>query len=72
VKLLEDDTEVSKHVGVGIIYRENIVIYICGLVGCITNSWLQHVAAEMSHRQLKRMSECTRKNYCTISRLSLN
>jgi phosphorylcholine metabolism protein LicD len=32
LKLCEDDTEVSKHVGVNII-RENIVIDVCALVG---------------------------------------
>jgi len=32
-QLPEDDTEVSKHVGVNIIQRENIVIHICALVG---------------------------------------
>ena len=37
LKLPEDDTEVSKHVGVNIVYRGNIVIYICTLVGCNTN-----------------------------------
>ena len=34
LKLPEDDTDVSKHVGVTIIFKENIAIYICPLVGC--------------------------------------
>ena len=72
MKLREDNIEMSKHVGVDIIQRENIVLYICALVGCIKNSWLKHVAAKMSHRQLIRMSEYTRKNYYTIRLLNLN
>jgi len=32
LKLPKDDTEVSEHVGVNVIYRENIVIYIWALV----------------------------------------
>ena len=34
LKLPKDDTEVSKQVGVNIIQRENILIYICALVLC--------------------------------------
>ena len=37
LKLSEDDTEVSKHVGVNIILRENVVIYIFALVCCNKN-----------------------------------
>lgn len=33
LKLPDDNTEVSKHVGVNIIQRENTMIYICILVG---------------------------------------
>ena len=35
-------TQVSKHVGVNIIYRENIVILICILVGCNKNNIKMH------------------------------
>jgi len=38
LKLPEDDTTVSKHVGVNIIQRENIVKYICALVGFKKNN----------------------------------
>ena len=38
LKLPEDDIEVSKHVGVNIIWRENTVIHICALVGCNKNN----------------------------------
>jgi hypothetical protein len=33
-KLYKDNTKVSKHVAVNIMYTENIVIYICALAGC--------------------------------------
>jgi len=42
LKFPDDDTEVSKHVGVNIISRENIVIYICALVGCNKNNIRMH------------------------------
>jgi CMP-2-keto-3-deoxyoctulosonic acid synthetase len=34
VKLLDDDTEMSKHVGVYIIRKDTVVMYICAFVGC--------------------------------------
>jgi hypothetical protein len=33
VKLSEDDTEMSKHVGLNIMHRGSVVICICALVG---------------------------------------
>jgi hypothetical protein len=41
LKLPEDNTEVSKHVGVNIKYRES-VIYICALVCCNKNKKSQY------------------------------
>ena len=33
MKIPEDDIKMSKHVGVNIIYRDSVVMYICALVG---------------------------------------
>jgi hypothetical protein len=42
LKLPKDDREVSKHVGVNIIETENVVIYICALVGWNKNNIQMH------------------------------
>ena len=34
LKLLDDDIEMSKYVGIYIIYRDILIIYNCALVGC--------------------------------------
>jgi hypothetical protein len=38
VKLLDDDTEMSKHVAVYIIRKDTVVMYICAFVGCNKNN----------------------------------
>jgi len=45
LKLPNYETEVSKHVGVNIIYRENNVIHICALVGRNKNTIKMHGTA---------------------------
>jgi len=40
--LPEYDTVVSKHVGMNIVSRENIVIYTCALIGCHKNNIKMH------------------------------
>ena len=42
MKIPEDDTEMSKHVGVNIIYRDSVVMYICALVGFNKNIIKMH------------------------------
>jgi len=42
LKIPKDDTEVPEHVGVNIMYRENIVIYICALVSRNKNNIQMH------------------------------
>jgi len=37
VKIPEDETEMSKHVGESIMQRDSAVMYICALVGCDKN-----------------------------------
>jgi hypothetical protein len=41
-KLPKDDAEISKYVGMNIMYRENIMIYICALVGWNKNNIQMH------------------------------
>jgi len=42
LKLPEEDTEMSKHVGESIIYRDRVVMYICAVVGFNKNIIKMH------------------------------
>jgi len=56
LKLPEDDTKVSKHIGVNIVSRENTVIYICALVDCNKNNIKMHgLCIKMFHVILMRL-----------------
>jgi hypothetical protein len=56
LKLPEDDTKVSKHIGVNTVSIENTVIYICALVGCNKNNIKMHdPCIKMFHVILMRL-----------------